>query len=239
MKNKLWGTAGMRIRRAGAGRPGRTPEPGERVKLGLRVTPEMKRRLDTAAAKSGRSQSQEVEHRLERTFDRQDLLLEVLTLSFPGKLPGLLLALGLLMDRAARTAYGPGGDWTSDSRAYAKALDAADYLLLLADPDRVERLSVEDFDDNMKLVAGFVADLKGDGSPDFQHIDTVKRLLGPVADVEVTGTPRDAAFAFTRAAALIRAMVRRYPDRVPTMADFAIALERYMPRQKRREDVAK
>jgi hypothetical protein len=51
------------------GRPRREPEPGERVSLGLRVTPDMKRRLDEAAAKSGRSQSQEAELRLERSFD--------------------------------------------------------------------------------------------------------------------------------------------------------------------------
>ena len=48
------------------------PTVGERVPLGLRVTPEMKRRLDAAAKESGRSQSQEAEIRLERSFDRDD-----------------------------------------------------------------------------------------------------------------------------------------------------------------------
>ena len=37
------------------GRPTKAPKPGERVQLGLRVTPEMKKRLDEAAIKKGRS----------------------------------------------------------------------------------------------------------------------------------------------------------------------------------------
>jgi hypothetical protein len=40
--------------------------------LGLRVTPAMKAKLDAAAAQSGRSQSQEAEIRLERSFDADE-----------------------------------------------------------------------------------------------------------------------------------------------------------------------
>lgn len=47
------------------GRPTKPPKEGERVQLGLRVTPEMKRRLEAAATKRGRSLSQEAELRLE------------------------------------------------------------------------------------------------------------------------------------------------------------------------------
>jgi hypothetical protein len=50
------------------GRPTKPPKPGERVPLGLRVTPEMKKRLEQAAIKNGRSLSQEVELRLERSL---------------------------------------------------------------------------------------------------------------------------------------------------------------------------
>ncbi len=53
------------------GRPKRQPKPGERVQLSLRVTPELKAELDEAANQSGRSQSQEAELRLERSFERQ------------------------------------------------------------------------------------------------------------------------------------------------------------------------
>lgn len=47
------------------GRPRRNPEPGERVATSFRVTPAMKRPIETAAADSGRSLSQEAELLLE------------------------------------------------------------------------------------------------------------------------------------------------------------------------------
>jgi len=51
------------------GRPTKPPKAGQRVPLGLRVTPEMKKRLEKAATKKGRSLSQEAELRLERSLD--------------------------------------------------------------------------------------------------------------------------------------------------------------------------
>jgi predicted DNA-binding protein len=56
------------------GRPTKLATTGQRVSLGLRVTAEIKERLDRAAKESGRSQSQEAELRLERSFlaDRLD-----------------------------------------------------------------------------------------------------------------------------------------------------------------------
>jgi hypothetical protein len=51
------------------GRPTKAPKPGERVTLGLRVTPEMKRRLEAAAIQNGRSLSQEAELRLSRSLE--------------------------------------------------------------------------------------------------------------------------------------------------------------------------
>ena len=52
------------------GRPTKFPNAGERVPLGLRVTPDIKLKLDAAAEKNGRSQSQEAEFRLEQSFGR-------------------------------------------------------------------------------------------------------------------------------------------------------------------------
>jgi DNA end-binding protein Ku len=70
-------------KRKSVGRPRQDAEPGERAQLSFRVTAELKRRLDAAADESGRSQSQEAEFRLERSFDRQDLLSEVQRLLGP------------------------------------------------------------------------------------------------------------------------------------------------------------
>jgi len=49
-------------------RPGREPKPGERVRLGIRVSPRLKRRLERAAKEGTRSLSQEVEFRLEQSL---------------------------------------------------------------------------------------------------------------------------------------------------------------------------
>jgi len=72
------------------------PTVGLRVPLSLRVTPELKERLDDAAEQSGRSQSQEAEIRLEKSFDRQDLLPDVLKLAFgtSEEMAGIVMMLG-------------------------------------------------------------------------------------------------------------------------------------------------
>ncbi len=58
------------------GRPTKPPAEGERVSLGLRVTADVKRKLEGAAIKKGRSISQEAEFRLEMSLssDRQLIL---------------------------------------------------------------------------------------------------------------------------------------------------------------------
>lgn len=58
------------------GRPTKPPVPGERVPLGLRVTAEIRTKLEEAAVKSGRSLSQEAEIRIEATFTRDLFLAE-------------------------------------------------------------------------------------------------------------------------------------------------------------------
>jgi len=56
------------------GRPKRKPKPGERVHLGFRVTPDLKRRVEALAKKSGRSISQEAELLIERSFVEEEAL---------------------------------------------------------------------------------------------------------------------------------------------------------------------
>lgn len=58
----------MNENRKRAGRPLKPAETGKRVSLGLKVTSDIKRRLDAVAQRNGRTQSQEAEARLERTF---------------------------------------------------------------------------------------------------------------------------------------------------------------------------
>ncbi len=62
----------MAIQRSKRGRPTKQPVEGQRNSLGLRVTADLKRKLETAAKTSGRSQSQEAEDRLLRSFSDAD-----------------------------------------------------------------------------------------------------------------------------------------------------------------------
>jgi len=60
------------------GRPTKPPKAGvRRVTLGLRVSADLKRKLDKDAVKAGRSLSQEAEARLEKSYDDEWLLLRI------------------------------------------------------------------------------------------------------------------------------------------------------------------
>jgi hypothetical protein len=120
--------------RRSVGRPRQEPEPGERVQLSFRVTPELKRRLDAAATESGRSQSQEAEFRLERSFDRQDLLPQVMSLNYGKELAGVLMLLGTVMIWADafhrvdnKEPRGPSHKWAwaPDADAYDQSVQGA------------------------------------------------------------------------------------------------------------------
>jgi predicted transcriptional regulator len=114
------------------------PTVGERVPLGLRVTPELKQRLDAAAELSGRSQSQEAEFRIEHSFDRQDLLPDVLSIAYGSKeIADLLMTLGTVF-RVAGEAVATTSkmrerlksrDWTSDPAVCDIAIEAAHTVL--------------------------------------------------------------------------------------------------------------
>ncbi len=56
------------------GRPMKPAVEGNRVSLGLKVTAEIKGRIDAAAKESGRTQSQEAERLIERAFQYDELL---------------------------------------------------------------------------------------------------------------------------------------------------------------------
>jgi len=128
------------------GRPTKASTPGERMSLGLKVTAEVKDRLDRAARASGRTQSQEAEMRLERSFEREALLPELLELAYGRYVAGLLLALGRAMDLAGFAAElqrlyptGPIYDgivtryadraWPHSRGAHGQARRAADIVL--------------------------------------------------------------------------------------------------------------
>jgi hypothetical protein len=112
------------------GWPARTPEPGERVAMSFRVTPEFKAKLDRTAQTSGRSLAQEVEFRLERSFDEERHLAEALELAFDRQVAGLMLAIGCVMKEAERRR----GDWLSDPEAFRVVADSIKIWLEAIDP---------------------------------------------------------------------------------------------------------
>jgi TraY domain-containing protein len=117
------------------GRPGREPTPGERVGLSLRVTPDTKRRLDAAATEAGRSLSQEAEFRLERSFERQDLVADVLELAYGPRFAGILVLLaeishvGRFAGFVSGKTFEASENWLNDPFAYDQAVTAANLIL--------------------------------------------------------------------------------------------------------------
>src|SRR5690348_2782997 len=112
------------------GRPRKPATPGERSALGLRVTPQIKERLDGTARQHGRTQSQEAERRIELTFRAEDQFEQGLELIFGRQLGGLLTLLGHVIREAGRSAgftssntlEGAEG-WMSNPYAFDQAVD--------------------------------------------------------------------------------------------------------------------
>jgi hypothetical protein len=157
----------------------------------------MKRQLDAAADRSGRSQSQEAEIRLERSFDRQELLPEVLTNKFSKKTAGILLCLAYGMevagqlqlledDEAEMNIVAGHKHWTDDPTATFGALMVAQLIIGALQqrmPDR--KTPMADWPQVAWSLMEAVSDGKRPGSDAdlFKELaDTVKPLLGPICD---------------------------------------------------------
>jgi len=109
---------------------------GERVSLGLRVTADLKKKLDQAMAASGRSQRQEAEFRIELSFAEQRSLLEALDLAFGRELAWLMLWVGEAMKDSGRLAgliatgtLEGSQNWFDNPYAFAQAVKSAKTIL--------------------------------------------------------------------------------------------------------------
>jgi hypothetical protein len=187
------------LRRRYGGRPGRKPKAGERVHLGIRVTPEMKGRLEATASSSGRSQSQEAEMRLARSFDRQDLLSEVLTLAYGREVAGMLMMLGqVLVDTPKFFEPPPNfsenegirGPWTLDPRSIDRSLQAATLVLNAFRSEGSRKGSEPHWDPSAARIIGLVrsddwterdSKLIPGRDPFADPAKTIRSLLGPLA----------------------------------------------------------
>lgn len=173
--------------------PKREAEPGERFQLGVRVTAELKRKLDAAAEHSGRSQSQEAELRLEHTFDRQALLPEVLTLAYGSEeIAGMVMMVGAVLSETHRflrnvVVKDEDGNYSEPgSHALDQAIKAAQHVLEAIRP-------VDAKDDWVAEPAEQWADImirgiRGDRRETIfsQSARTIRPMLGKIADTAAT-----------------------------------------------------
>ena len=172
------------------GRPTKAPEPGERIQIGVQVTPELKRRLEAAGTRNHRALSREAEHRLERSFEREDLLPDVLADAFPKPVAGLLLALGLVMTNAGLHDYWARAElladvddrWLNDPTAFDQAIRAAVSCLNAARPAG-EVLSSE-ASTGALFAEGLISAICRDPAQDDpfgpRHLGAIRSLLGPI-----------------------------------------------------------
>jgi hypothetical protein len=162
------------------------------VQLKIRMRESLRARLEEEASFRGVSINAEAIDRLAYTFDRGDLLTQVVTLAFGERLGGLLIALGLAMAAAAATAPPEqgrrilqGADWTSDPTAYDAAVFAATVLLDCGRPKNLGN-SAPFTEFAFLAVEELIAALNGkEGDLVLGHrvrANAIRSLIGPVAE---------------------------------------------------------
>ncbi|SEP47887.1 hypothetical protein SAMN02990966_06924 [Rhodospirillales bacterium URHD0017] len=117
-------------------------EPGFRPQLAFNITSELMSKIREAQASSGRSQSAEVEHRLERSFQREQLLDGVIALRYGPQLGALIETIADAAQLASlwgnaladREQGQVAGKRKEDPRIYAATLDAVRLVLRMFDP---------------------------------------------------------------------------------------------------------
>jgi hypothetical protein len=117
------------------GRPPLDPGVAKRASFNTRLRPALKLALETAAKQEGRSLSEEIEFRLERSLDDERHLADALELGFGRQVAGLMLAIGYVIKETV-PARRPGEiGWLSNPEAFHAVVEAINLLLLVIDPD--------------------------------------------------------------------------------------------------------
>lgn len=76
----------------------------DQVQLNVRMREGLRAKLEQSAKKNYESLNREVVDRLERSFDRQDLLVEALSMTYGKRLAGILMIVGRAMEETGRQA---------------------------------------------------------------------------------------------------------------------------------------
>jgi hypothetical protein len=240
------------------GPPKREARAGERVALSLRMTPDLKRRLDESAEAGGRSQSQEAEVRLEKSFERESLLPEVLSLAYGPQLAGILMLLGAGMEdvaqryvdryrRSSKSFEGLPWDahWTEVAEAFEVALIAAETLLTALRPDRDRmkhaRWKEYPFRPLPELMRAVRRGSKR-SSPHFttprRDVNTIRLLLGPIADTLTEAKLEKAGQNFDTQAGARSDVEAQLRTKITATADAVLNLMNSSPRSPSRQQLA-
>ncbi len=118
----------MEGRKRRTGRPTKRAERGKKASLGLKVTPSIKDKIEAAARKSGRTQSQEAEYRLEQSFATQDTIAATLDAQLgPREVRWATLEAMIAFSSAGEAAAREKkiADWMHDAECLQKAATAA------------------------------------------------------------------------------------------------------------------
>jgi hypothetical protein len=121
------------------GRPRLPDIEAKRGAIGLRVTSELRSTLEKAAAKSGRSMSQEAEFRLEQSFHSEQQLGDAMRVAFGGKrAAAVFLSLAAAADAIDETLGGKG--WLDDLETFATVRNVWNDLLERLSPQPPQNL---------------------------------------------------------------------------------------------------
>jgi hypothetical protein len=170
----------------------------------------LKRALDTAATNNGRSQSQEFEMRLARSFERQALLSDVLALRYGSKeIAGLLMMIGMALQNVRRlfelraldglpadepyevSTGDKASEWLNDPYVFEQLVQSIVHLLnATRPPDASPQCSdMSTFGPGASLARQIAAFLRTGAldviNPMFSTSDDpaeLRSLLGPIAD---------------------------------------------------------
>lgn len=141
---------------------------GKRFPLNMRTTAAVRDRLTKAANDSGRSLAQEVEARLERSFDVEDTFETMMVLAYGQPLAGILAMMGEAMLVVGQTSRSntdimrnPTG-WADTQYSYGQAEQAAQTILDAFRPTAVSAADSQAIQDLGRVVAQeFVNGAKG------------------------------------------------------------------------------
>jgi hypothetical protein len=146
------------------GRPPLAPGKAKRASFNTRLRPSLKVVLEAAATQQGRSLSEEIEYRLERSLDDQRHLVEALELGFGRQVAGLMLAIGCVIRDAAPPPRPGELGWLSSPEAFRVIAESISLLLQAVGPDANPkawaslRKARDEYANDAQAFASFVAE---------------------------------------------------------------------------------